>query len=284
MACVQSDHCTRSRVRTHYHSPPPPPPPLQLISRRAHSRTRPSPNLLPQGTGVFGSSVLADCTPGTASWADAGCAPGANLSLDLGTWDAPEVSGACATAIAHETAEQRSGDVLVCHEPMRTQQRVLCPPTPPFRSSSDFPHSVVLTRPSPLCAFLPFAVHVLLLFLLLLLCVCVCVCVLYFFLRCFHRRGHGCGGRIGPSRREPQRERRRGCLPGRHSGPDPDLHTGRSVAGGFVGRRLGQRGPLRWPVRADTAFSSHFNIHFRNTHTHTFLHTHCTPAGGRVSF
>jgi hypothetical protein len=36
-------------------------------------------------TGYFGNSVLADCTPATSSWADAGCAAGQSLTLDVGT-------------------------------------------------------------------------------------------------------------------------------------------------------------------------------------------------------
>jgi hypothetical protein len=37
------------------------------------------------GTGIAGNTVLADCTPETASWHDAGCTPGSHLILDVGT-------------------------------------------------------------------------------------------------------------------------------------------------------------------------------------------------------
>ena len=36
-------------------------------------------------TGGYGNSVLTDCTPGTSSWTDAGCAPGSEIFLDVGT-------------------------------------------------------------------------------------------------------------------------------------------------------------------------------------------------------
>jgi len=36
-------------------------------------------------TGIWENSVLADCTPETSDWVDAGCVPGASIVLDIGT-------------------------------------------------------------------------------------------------------------------------------------------------------------------------------------------------------
>ena len=39
-----------------------------------------------QGTGVYGNSVLVDCTPLTSGWDDAACSSGMSVKLDVGTW------------------------------------------------------------------------------------------------------------------------------------------------------------------------------------------------------
>ena len=40
-------------------------------------------------TGIYGNSVLVDCTPETSSVVDAGCAPGTSIVLDVGPQDSP---------------------------------------------------------------------------------------------------------------------------------------------------------------------------------------------------
>ena len=42
-------------------------------------------------TGRYGNTVLVDCTPGTTSFFDAGCAPGTSIDLDIGTASTPLV-------------------------------------------------------------------------------------------------------------------------------------------------------------------------------------------------
>ena len=45
-------------------------------------------------TGVWGNSVLADCTPKTSDWFDAGCSPGMSIVLDIGRheWDSRKIT------------------------------------------------------------------------------------------------------------------------------------------------------------------------------------------------
>ena len=42
-------------------------------------------NLYGGETGIYGNSVLTDCTPDTTTWFDAGCAPGMSIQLSTGS-------------------------------------------------------------------------------------------------------------------------------------------------------------------------------------------------------